>query len=278
MKNPEPIFVVELLLELNQELIRLLRGLTPEDWQKPTLAKLWTVKDIASHLLDGNIRRISVQKDAYVGEPPAIIHSYQDLVAYLNQLNADWVKATRRISPRILINLLEQTGQEVYEVLKELDPYGKALYPVAWAGEEESQNWFDIAREYTERWHHQQQIRLTVNKPGMMNRKFYYPLLDTFMRALPHTYRSTADKDGTLVKVTVTGEGGGIWYVHKLARQWRLVIDANAEPDAEVIIPAGIAWRMFTKGIDRVSARENIKLNGQLSLCEPVLQMLAVMA
>src|SRR5688572_32295034 len=44
---------------------------------------------------------------------------------------------------------------------------------------------FDTAREFTERWHHQQQIRLATNRPGIMTRELYYPVLDCFMRALP---------------------------------------------------------------------------------------------
>jgi hypothetical protein len=186
MQTVTPIHLVELFLELDKELIQLLRSLSSDDWNRPTVARLWTVKDIASHLLDGNIRRISMGRDTYFGEKPENIQSYADLVNFLNRLNADWVKATKRISPQLLIELLEQTGKEVYEVFKGLDPYAKALFSVAWAGEAESQNWFDIAREYTERWHHQQQIRLAVNKPGIMNMHFYHPLLDTFMRA----YRS----------------------------------------------------------------------------------------
>jgi len=39
------------------------------------------------------------------------------------------------------------------------DPYATAPYGVSWAGEEKSANWFDTAREFTERCS-QQQIRL----------------------------------------------------------------------------------------------------------------------
>ena len=34
------------------------------------------------------------------------------------------------------------------------------------AGEAVSANWFDVAREFTERWHHQQQIRLAIGGPA----------------------------------------------------------------------------------------------------------------
>jgi hypothetical protein len=48
---------------------------------------------------------------------------------------------------------------------KSLDPLAPAAFAVSWAGEETSSNWFDTARELTERWHHQQQIRLATIGP-----------------------------------------------------------------------------------------------------------------
>jgi hypothetical protein len=278
MESPKPIFTVDLFPELDKSLIDLLQGLSYQDWQKPTVARLWTVKDIASHLLDGNIRKISMLRDGYFGEKPENIQTYADLVSFLNQLNADWVKATRRISPQVLIYLLEQTGKQVYDVLKSLDPYAKALFSVAWAGEQESQNWFDIAREYTERWHHQQQIRLAVNQPGLFTHTLYYPLLDTFMRALPYAYRHTEADTGSLLKFTVTGEGGGNWYLWRQNNQWHQVVNATHTPDAEVSIPGDIAWQLFTKAIPAIIAREKITITGPAYLGEPILQMVAVMA
>lgn len=62
------------------------------------------------------------------------------------------------------------------------------------------------------KWHHQQQIREAVNKPGIMSREFYYPLIHTFMQTLPHTYRNVQAKNGQIVKVTVTTESGVNWY------------------------------------------------------------------
>ena len=60
---------------------------------------------------------------------------------------------------------------------------------VAWAGDKQSPNWFDIAREYTEKWLHQQHIREAVGQPVLDERRWLFPVLDTFMRALPHVYR-----------------------------------------------------------------------------------------
>jgi uncharacterized protein (TIGR03083 family) len=166
MRTPSPILVSGLFRELDGHLLDLLRSLSPMDWHRPTVCSLWCVKDIASHLLDGNIRRLSIQRDGYSPpDAPTGFNSHEDLLGYLNGLNADWTKATHRLSPRVLIRLLEVTGEEVTELFEASDPFGPATFPVGWAGEAESPMWFDIARESTERWHHQRQIADAVGRP-----------------------------------------------------------------------------------------------------------------
>src|SRR5262249_27877239 len=152
---------------------------------------------------DTALRRISMQRDAYFPPvPPEAFESHGELVSYLNRLNAEWTTATARISPRALTGLMSQATTELADLFESTDPFAPALFPVAWAGESESLMWFDIAREYTERWHHQRQIADAVGRATPIDeRRLQYPVLDTFMRALPHTYRDVAAPDGTLVSV-----------------------------------------------------------------------------
>lgn len=277
----DPIFVVDLFPKLNGKLINLLKSLEPQEWQNPTICPLWTVKDIVSHLLDTNLRKISIYRDNYFCESGQNINSYQDLVAYLNQLNADWVKATSRISPKILIDLLDQATKEVYLVLKALDPFQPSIFSVAWAGEETSDNWFDIAREYTEHWHHQQQIRLATNRveqDRIDTRELYFPVLDAFMRALPYTYRNTNTEENTLLKFNITGKSGGSWFLLRQNNNWQLVKELSLAITTEVNIDQNIAWRLFTKGIDRQLALKDISIIGDKELAQPVINMLSVMA
>lgn len=278
MKKLDPIFVMHLFPMLDEELIKLLNDLTDEDWNRPTICSLWNVKDIVSHLLDGNIRKLSINRDNYFGEKPENLNSYADLVKYLNDLNANWVNATKRISPRILIELIEQTGKEVNELFRSVEPYEQSIFAVAWAGEEKSANWFDIAREYTEKWHHQQQIRLAVNKPGIMSRELYYPVLDTFMRALPYTYKDVKADEHTLLKFNIIGEAGGSWFLYVEAGKWSLIEASNIEVVSEVNIKQEIAWRLFTKGIDKNIAKHDIEISGNKYLGAYIINMLSVMA
>ena len=101
-----------------------------------------TVKDVAAHLLDVNIRFISSNRDRWELKPDEKIYGYQDLVNYLNLLNADWVNAMKRVSSDLLVTWLTQTHEDYVLGLEKLDPEAPAKFSVAWAGEEISANWF----------------------------------------------------------------------------------------------------------------------------------------
>ena len=142
----QPVFLLDRFVRLHTELMSLLRNLSPADWSRPTACALWSVKDIAAHLLDSSIRRLSFGRDGLQSAPDTPISSYADLVSYLNRLNAEWVTACRRLSPQNLMDFLDFTAAQVHVFFESLDPYAPALFPGAWAGEDVSPNWFDIGR------------------------------------------------------------------------------------------------------------------------------------
>lgn len=279
MEQLIPIPTLHLFKVLDELLVELLTSLSPDDWNKPTLARWWTVKDVAAHLLDGNVRAISLlhnyENDAQI--PP--INSYEDLVKYLNELNAVWVNAMKRMSPRLLIEQLKVTGPQYIAYLHTLDPFKPAKYAVAWAGEERSLNWFHIAREYTERWHHQQQIREAVNKPALITRQLFHPCIATFMCALPHAYRHLQAPTGITISFTISGEAGGHWILHKKDSGWDFNNNLSfPEPATHVIIRPDIAWKLFTKAISPFTAIEDSIVQGDKYLAAGIFNMVAVMA
>jgi len=271
-----PIQTLHLFLPLDQQLIELLKSLSHKEWNKQTVAGSWKVKDVAAHLLDGNMRTLAAIEN-FSGDPPGAIHSYKDLVDYLNRLNADWVKAMKRVSPKTIVDLLEATQKPCIDYYHSLDLWAKARYAVAWAGEEESINWFHIAREYTERWHHQQQIRDAVNKQGILERKFFFPLIQTFMMALPHTYRNTLAPEGTIISINVTGQTGGEWKIKREAGHWQFTNDP-ARVATTIELDPDTSWKLFTKALRKEEALNKIKITGDENHAEPVLRMVTVMA
>jgi uncharacterized protein (TIGR03083 family) len=273
----KPILTAYLFPKLEALLLDLLRSLSLEDWEKQTVSPKWKVKDVAAHLLDTPLRGVSIARDSYLPESPQI-NSSAELATYINRLNRDGVNVYRRLSPAVLISMMEVASKLLADYHASRDPLAQAPYGVSWSGEDTSANWFDTAREYTERWHHQQQIRLAVNKPGIMSRELYYPVLDCFLRALPFTYRTISAKPGTLVQIIISGEYGGLWYLYRAEDGWRLIGEPSGEKVSETTIPQEIAWRIFTKGIDRESAESQVTVTGDAKLGLHVLGMISIVS
>jgi uncharacterized protein (TIGR03083 family) len=274
----EPVYLIERFPGLHQELMSLLRGLDEADWSRPTACAQWSVKDIVAHLLDTGLRRLSSGRDGFMPAPESGITSYTDLVAYLNRLNAEWVGATRRLSPPILMELMDVMASQVHAFFGSLDPHARALFGVAWAGEESSPVWFDIGREYNERWLHQQQIREAVGVPGLLGREWLYPALDIFMRALPHTYRAIPAEPGQNIHFTILGEAGGDWTLRRQPQGWSLFTGRDDHPAARVSLDQETAWKLFSNGLSPEAAQRRVRIEGDSRLGEPVFGALAVMA
>ncbi|WP_031527101.1 maleylpyruvate isomerase N-terminal domain-containing protein [Dyadobacter crusticola] len=273
---PRKIETAHLFPLLDQKLIELLKSLPAAEWDKPTVAKLWSVKDVAAHLLDGNLRVISHMRDGHLSPPDREINSYTDLVAYLNQFNADFIKSSKRLSYQLITELLEITGKQYSEIMAAQDPDIDAVFSVAWAGEQTSKNWFHIAREYTEKWHHQQQIRHATGRPGILTKELFLPFIETLLRGLPHTYRNTEAPFGTTVKITITLEEPFSWYLRK-GESWEITDEVTEGEAATIVIPADTAWQLFTKALSPAEARRTIKLTGHEQLAAVTLNLIAIM-
>lgn len=275
MKSPEPIIVAILFPEIHKKLVTLLKSLSANDWQKPTICTNWSVKDVALHLLGDEIGNLSRRRDGNVSK--ATINNWDELVIFINDWNQSWVSASDCISPRLLIDLLELVGSQMCEYFQGLDPFsiGGA---VSWVGTEPAPVWLDLAREYTERWHHQQHIRDAVGIPDLKQPKYFSPVLESFIRALPRTFRETIADENTSVTVTITGQSGGRWSILREALDWKLYAGAPSVSDSEVIIDQEIAWRLFTRGISQNVAQEQITIKGDQILGMKVLEMVSIIA
>lgn len=276
--QPMPVLeTVELYLPLHRELITLLRGLDSPAWERPTVAGRWQVRDVAAHLLDVDLRKLSMQRDGHSPAPSEPIEGYDDLIRFLNGLNAQWVGAARRLSPRVLVELLSFTGPMVAEVVAALPPHQPSLYPVSWAGEDESQNWFDIGRDYTERWHHQMQIRDAVGASGLLERRWIFPLLDLSLRALPRAYAGVDAPDGTSLVIRLSGEDGDAWSLVREAGRWHLSRGSVPNAAAAVTVDPDVAWRLLYNALPQDSARRALRIEGDAALAEPLFSTRSVM-
>ena len=274
MQPPEPVLVVDLFPEERARLLELLSGLSPDEWRAPTACAGWSVKDVAAHLLGDDLGRLSYQRDRFQTAPP---EPGESLVAFINRRNAEWVQALRRLSPLVLCELLRRSGDETLALFASLDLF-KLGGPVSWAGPDPAPVWLDLAREYTERWHHQQHIRDAVGAAGLTEPRFFAPVLATFVRALPHTFRRIGASEGTRIQLRISGASGGEWAIVREAQGWVLYAGTAAASDAQVMIDQQVAWRLFTKGLTPAEAEPAAQIEGDRRLGRIVLEAVAIIA
>jgi uncharacterized protein (TIGR03083 family) len=277
----EPVFVVDLFPLERQELLHLLSRLQEEEWHKPTICAGWSVKDIVLHLLGDDIGLLSRKRDAFdnftIMKTRPSLSSWNGLVAYINERNELWVQAARRMSNRLVCTFLTMTGEETYQYFSSLELFALGE-PVSWAGPAPAPVWLDTAREYTERWVHQQHIRDAIVQPGLKDRHFFAPVLETFVRALPHTYREVHATDGTLIHLLISGEAGGEWYLQREQEIWVLGKNAASPADATVFLDQETAWRLFTKGISKDEAFQRAAYKGDEKLARKVFDTVSIIA
>lgn len=271
-----PILCAHQLRKVDAQLLELLASLRPAEWDLETVAPEWRVRDVAAHLLDTVLRKLSLVRDGWLVEPSAI-RSPEDLAALVNRLNREGVTVYRRLSPSLLISWMSVACRESADFHESLDPFAPAAFAVSWAGQERSLNWFDTARELTERWHHQQQIRHATGRSGLMIPELYHPVLDCFLRGLPYAYRRVDAAPGTVLRVEVSGACGGVWQIVREAAGWMLAKPAD-RCDSRVVVPQEIAWRVFTRGIRREEAEPQIRIEGDRALGLRVLELTAIVA
>ncbi len=276
LKNPPPVLVVDRFPALLDALISLLSSLSEEEWRRPVHQGEWTVKDLAQHLLGDEMNILAGKRDQF-SENRVPTGSWDELVALVNRRNAEWVEATRRLSPRLLCDLLRWTGDQTNEYFHTVDMFALGG-PVSWAGKQPAPVWLDVAREFTERWHHQQHIRDAVGKPGCTEAYFLVPVLATFARALPQTFQAVDTPEETCISLIVTGDAGSVWSVVRERGNWQLYTGRSDHPQAEIELTEGTAWRLFTKGISKDDGRRLAKLSGDLWLAEKALETISIIA
>lgn len=262
------ILCAPLLAKVDALLLDLIGSLEPADWAQPTIVPGWAVRDVVAHLVDTQLRKLSLVRDAWFVEKPEI-RSDTDLGKFVNRLNREGVTVYRRLSPPVLLDVLAFSTRQSSAFHEALDPFGPSAFAVSWAGESTSFNWLDTARELTERWHHQQQIRLALGRQGLLTAELYFPVLDCFFRAVPHGYRQCSAAPGTGVQFRVSGECGGVWNLERSASGWAFQHALPRPPDCAVEVPPEIAWRIFTRGITAEQARTTCTIAGDGSLADP---------
>lgn len=250
-----------------RSLLDTLRGLTPSDWSR-TATGHWTVHAVAAHLLGDYYGRLG--------------HDYRDgfadgetVEAFIHRTNQEWVDLHSDDSPASLIDALAAAGTLLAQRFATANPDAAAL-GVSWAGVDPAPAWLDIAREFTEHWTHRQQIRHAIGRNTDPEPRALTVVLDTFMRALPHTLRRTSAPIGAQVQMIAKGPAGGTWTATATADRWSLAEAPSGRPTAAVSLDTETVWRLSTRNLDPADALSRAHVQGDRRLAEAACQIVSI--
>jgi uncharacterized protein (TIGR03083 family) len=262
---------------VSSALVTLLRSLRPADWQRPTLAGAWVVRDVVAHLVDLTFRRLSFERDRWAPPRPSPpVTSERDFVAFINALNAEWVTLATRFSGRVLTDLFEKASGDLADWFEALPFNSPALFGVSWAGEESSEGWFDVGREFTELWHHQEQIRLAVGGAPLTEARYLRAVIEIAVRGLPHAYRHLEVGTGRTVVLDVTGAAGGTWTLSREATRWTILSGEPPVATTRVRLSDDALWKLLFNAMATDDAARVIHVDGQLELAAPLMHARSV--
>ena len=273
-----PVFLVDLFPQLHAELMTLLRGLRPGGLG-PT--------DRLCALVGQRHRRLTCSTAPCAGSrsggtgmepaPDRPITSYADLVGYLNRLNAEWVRAAaRRLSPRVLIELLDLTEPALSRYFRSLDPHAPARFGVAWAGED------TLAQLVRYRpGVHRAMAAPAADPRGGRSRRPDQPNGSTrrwtsSFGPCPSPIARSRPSRGRSVRIEIQGEAGGAWTLKRTPEAGASSPAREASPAAQVSLDQDIAWKLFSKGLPPGRPGKASSIEGDLRLGQPLLGALAI--
>jgi uncharacterized protein (TIGR03083 family) len=248
---PEPRWPYAPLLRLERRrLLDVLDPLGPDEWSLPTPCPGWTVLGLASHLVGDDLSFVAWQRDHHVGTPAPPGLDEPGFISWLDNLQVEWVDAARRMSPKLVVELLGWLDEQVAETVAGHDPRELAA-SVVWASATPVPRWLDHARELSERWIHRQQILEALGRPADLSADLAEPVLDALRWAYRYRLDSVRRPPGARVDVTVTGPQVVVpWSLTSVGAAWRFGAPADGRPIAELALTTDQAWRLLSNNLD----------------------------
>ena len=236
-------------------LILLLASLAAADWELQTPCPAWSVLGLCAHLLGDDLAWLSRHRDRHLGAPSPPLDEL-GFAAWLDDLQAEWVHAARRLSPRLIVDLLGWTGPQVVEELRDQLPSGMTG-SVSWAGPGPVPVWLDQLRELSEHWIHRQQLLQAVGRPSDLRPDLAGAVLDGLRWAYPYRLSSMAAADGDTVTITISGPVTRTWHLVAQPDGWQYRPAIGSRIVATFALTTEQAWRLLSNNL---RAREQAEL------------------
>ncbi len=99
--------------------------------------------------------------------------------------------------------------------------------------------------QYCNCWLLQQYVRQALNNQHLLKRVFYSPFLNMVMQNFANHYQKVNAEIGTILKVEIIGEAGGVWIIQKQQIGWQNIEPKNNDADVTIYLDQQLAWLLF---------------------------------
>ena len=237
----------------------LLAGLQAADWERPSPCPGWTVLGLCCHLVGDDLGLLARNRDGFLGtRAPA--GSEAEFAAWLDELQAEWVRAARRLSPRLVTDLLRWAGPQINVMFAGEDVRARTA-SVSWAGPDLVPAWLGQARELSEYWIHRQQVLQALGRPSDLRADLAGPVLDGLRWAYPYRLAQAPSQPGDTVTVAVTGPVTETWHLVAAGTGWRFDDQPGTRTVASLAMSTEDAWRLLTNNLP-AGRRSDLAVSG----------------
>ncbi len=184
-----------------RDVVALLRGLSPDDWSRPTDLAGWDVRAVAAHLAHLE-SELAGNEQVAVDVPADLPHITSPMGSYTERgplARAAW-------SPAEIVDELEAAAAARLEALRADPPTDGAASPprtpggIGWSWETL------LSNRPLDVWMHEQDIRRAVGRPGGLDSPAAGHTVAVFARGLGYVVgKRVAPEPGTTVVLDVTG-------------------------------------------------------------------------
>jgi uncharacterized protein (TIGR03083 family) len=243
-----PCDAASLFVTERARLSELLATFDRADWDRPSPCPGWSVLGLCRHLVGDDLGFLSRHRDGHHGTPGPEWVGEAEFIAWLDDLQAEWVRAARRLSPRVVVGLLDWAGPQIAQTMRGEDP--RALTAsVSWAGTGPVPAWLDQVRELSEYWTHRQQLLQALGRPSDLRADLAGPVLDGLRWAYPFRLGQVRAQCGDTVTISISGPVAVTWQLVATTTGW----EYREEPGPRVVASLGMtteqAWRLLTSNL-----------------------------
>ena len=254
-------------------LTELLASLQAPDWERPSPCPGWTVLGLCCHLVGDDLGLLARNRDGFLGTP-APAGSEAEFAAWLDELQAEWVRAARRLSPRLVTDLLRWAGPQISVMFAGEDVRGRTA-SVSWAGPDLVPAWLDQARELSEYWIHRQQILQALGRPSDLRADLAGPVLDALRWAYPYRLAGALARPGDTVSISVTGPLARTWHLVAAETGWQFDDRPGPRLAGSLAMNAEQAWRLLTNNMP-AAGQADLRVSGDDAITSILLRTRAI--